>query len=235
MRAVKRRSDERGLTQRGWLDSKHTFSFGEYQDPAHMQFRALRVLNDDHVDAGQGFGKHGHRDAEILSYVISGQLEHQDSMGNGRTIQAGDLQYMSAGSGVMHSEYNPSDSESVHFLQIWILPDSSGGEPRYAERAMAADTKPNSLTLLASGDGRDGTIGIRAEAEVYFGRLDAGFSTAHPVDAGRGVFVHVIKGQVEIDGLQLEPGDGASIEIEDAESVGVLAGADAEFLLFDLK
>lgn len=233
MAAVIRRSDERGLTKRSWLDSRHTFSFGEYQDPKFVQFRSLRVLNDDHVDPGQGFGRHGHRDAEILSYVVEGQLEHQDSMGNGRIIQAGDLQYMSAGSGVMHSEFNPSDTGLVHFLQIWILPYESGGEPRYAERAMASDTRQNALTLLASGDGRDGSIGIRADAEVYFGRLDAGVSIAHTIAPSRGVWVHVIKGDVEVNGLRLAPGDGAAIEDED--SVNVAASAEAEFLLFDLK
>ena len=233
MSAVIRRSEERGLTQRSWLNSKHTFSFGEYQDPEHVQFRALRVLNDDHVDPGQGFGRHGHRDAEILSYVIEGQLEHQDSMGNGRTIQTGDLQYMSAGSGVMHSEYNPSDTSTVHFLQIWILPDESGGEPRYAERTLAADTRQNALTLLASGDGRDGSIGLRADAEVYFGRLDAGVTIAHTVAPSRGAWVHVIKGEVEVNGLKLGQGDGVAIENE--STAAVIADTQAEFLLFDLR
>ncbi len=233
MKVTIRQSDERGTTQRGWLNSKHTFSFGEYQDAAHMQFHALRVLNDDHVEPGQGFGRHGHRDAEILSYVIDGQLEHNDSMGNGRVIQAGDLQYMSAGSGVLHSEYNPSNSAPVHFLQIWILPNVVGGEPRYAERAMAASTQPNSLTLLASGDGRQESIGIRADADVYFGRLDAGSAITHAAAAGRGIWVHVIKGKVQLEGYSLSPGDGASVE--GTGSITLQAQEGAEFLLFDLQ
>ena len=233
MKVTIRHSEERGTTQRGWLNSKHTFSFGEYQDAAHMQFHALRVLNDDHVEPGQGFGRHGHRDAEILSYVIDGQLEHNDSMGNGRVIQAGDLQYMSAGSGVLHSEYNPSSTAPVHFLQIWILPNVTGGAPRYAERAMAASTVPNSLTLLASGDGRQQSIEMRADAYVYFGRLDAGAAIAHAVSASRGIWVHVIKGNVRLEGYSLSPGDGASVE--GAETINLLAEEGAEFLLFDLE
>ncbi len=233
MAPVIRRSEDRGLTKRSWLNSRHTFSFGEYHDAEYVQFRSLRVLNDDYVDPGQGFGRHGHRDAEILSYVVEGQLEHQDSMGNGRIIQAGDLQYMSAGNGVMHSEFNPSDTETVHFLQIWILPNESGGEPRYAERAMAADTRQNALTLLASGQARDGSIGIRGDADVYFGRLDAGRSIVHQIAQTRGVWVHVIKGEIDVAGLKLGPGDGASIE--DVASVSAVAMTGAEFLLFDLR
>ena len=148
MKIVKRPAAARGRTELGWLDSHHTFSFGEYQDPAHMGYRSLRVLNDDIVEPGKGFGQHGHRDAEILSYVLDGRLEHKDSMGNGSVISAGDLQYMSAGRGVLHSEFNPSPDERVHFLQIWLLPDESGGAPRYAERALGTATKPNALTLL---------------------------------------------------------------------------------------
>ena len=143
MKIVKRPATERGHTKTEWLDSRHTFSFGEYRDPAHMGFRSLRVLNDDIVEPGQGFGWHGHRDAEILSYVLEGRLEHKDSMGNGRIIEAGDIQYMSAGSGVFHSEFNPSPTERVHFLQVWLLPRESGGAPRYAERSLERDVRPN--------------------------------------------------------------------------------------------
>jgi redox-sensitive bicupin YhaK (pirin superfamily) len=229
---TKRPADERGRARFDWLDSRHTFSFGDYYDPEHMAFRALRVINDDVVEPGKGFGQHPHRDAEILTYVLEGRLQHRDSMGNGSVIEAGDLQYMSAGNGVTHSEFNPSPDERVHLLQIWILPDRSGGAPRYAERPLGA-AKPNALTLLFSGKPRDGAIGIRADADVYVGKLDPGHRVEHRPAPDRGVWLHVIEGTVKVGGETLGPGDGAAIE--DADVIELEAHASAEFLLFDLK
>jgi hypothetical protein len=232
MKITKRPAEDRGRTRLDWLDSWHTFSFGDYRDPDHMGFRALRVINDDVVEPGKGFGQHPHRDAEILTYVLDGGLQHRDSMGNGSVISAGDLQYMSAGNGVTHSEFNPSPDERVHLLQIWILPDRSGGDPRYAERPLGA-AKPNSLTLLFAGNPRDGAIGIRADADVYVGKLDTGQRVAHRSKRGRGVWLHVFDGSVGVGGETLGPGDGAAIE--DADAVELESRADSEFLLFDLK
>jgi quercetin 2,3-dioxygenase len=230
---VKRPASARGTTELGWLHSRHTFSFGNYFDPDHMGFRSLRVINDDVVEPGQGFGEHPHRDAEIFSYVIEGELEHKDSMGNGRVIKAGDLQYISAGRGVLHSEFNPSPKKRVHFLQIWLIPRIGGGEPRYAEKALGQDAKPNALTLLFAGEPRDGAIGIRADAEVYFGKLDAGQRLAHQSSAKRAQWIHVISGGIAVLGEHLEAGDGAAIE--NAETLEIHSRAGAQFLLFDLK
>jgi redox-sensitive bicupin YhaK (pirin superfamily) len=232
MRVTKRAADARGQTRFDWLDSRHTFSFGEYYDPAHMGFRALRVINDDLIEPGQGFGKHAHRDAEILSYVIEGRLQHRDSMGNGSVIEAGDLQYMSAGSGVAHSEFNPSQDERVHLLQIWVLPDQSGGAPRYAERALGAAAKPNALTLLFAGRPRDAAVEIRADADVFVGKLDAGARVTHSTSPDRGLWLHGISGEVRVAGEVLGPGDG--LAIEGAQAVEIEGSRDAEFLLFDL-
>jgi hypothetical protein len=232
MKITKRAAEARGRTRLDWLDSWHTFSFGDYHDPAHMGFRALRVINDDVVEPGKGFGQHPHRDAEILTYVLEGRLQHRDSMGNGSVIEAGDLQYMSAGDGVTHSEFNPSRDERVHLLQIWILPDRSGGAPRYAEKPLGA-AKPNALTLVFAGKPRDGAIGIRADADVYIGKLDAGQRVAHRPARNRGVWLHVIAGSVTAAGETLGPGDGAAIE--DADAIEIESRTGAEFLLFDLK
>src|SRR5271154_1942512 len=170
-KVIKRPAEARGRAELGWLHSRHTFSFGNYFDPDHMGFRSLRVINDDIVEPGQGFGTHPHSDAEIFSYVIEGELEHKDSMGNGRVIKAGDLQYISAGRGVQHSEFNPSRKKAVHFLQIWLMPGTGGGEPRYAEKSLGEAARPNQLTLLFAGEPRDGAVAIRANADIYFGRL----------------------------------------------------------------
>ncbi len=232
MKITKRPADERGRARFDWLDSRHTFSFGDYYDPDHMAFRALRVINDDVIEPGKGFGQHPHRDAEILTYVLEGRLQHRDSMGNGSVIEAGDLQYMSAGNGVTHSEFNPSPDERTHLLQIWILPDRSGGAPRYAEKPLGA-AKPNALTLVFAGNPRDGTIGIRADADVYVGKLDPGHRVEHRLAPGRGVWLHAIEGTVKVGGETLGPGDGAAIEGAVAIEVGSPSGA--EFLLFDLK
>lgn len=233
MKITKRAAEDRGRTRLDWLDSWHTFSFGDYRDPDHTGFRALRVINDDVVEPGMGFGQHPHRDAEILTYVLEGRLQHRDSMGNGSVIQAGDLQYMSAGNGVTHSEFNPSRDERTHLLQIWILPDASGGAPRYAEKALGAEAKPNALTLLFAGTPRDGAIAIRADADVYVGKLDAGQRVTHHPNRGRSVWLHAIAGHVRVGGETLEPGDGAAIE--DADAIEIAARSNAEFLLFDLK
>lgn len=220
-----RRAYERGQADHGWLKSYHTFSFADYYDPAHMGFRSLRVINDDRVAPGQGFSTHPHRDMEIFSYVIEGELEHKDSMGNGRVIQAGDLQYMSAGSGVRHSEFNPSPNQNVHFLQIWIQPQKPGGAPRYAETKLGSAAKPDTLTPLFAGQ-------HRADAEFYFGKLAAGHSVELPVKEGQGVWIHMIAGTVSVEAETLNPGDG--VAIEGATQLEIKASRDAEFLAFVL-
>jgi len=246
MQLTRRPADDRGQTRLDWLDSRHSFSFGDYHDPDHMGFRALRVINDDVIEAGGGFGTHGHRDAEILSYVVEGRLEHKDSMGNGSVIEPGALQYMSAGRGVHHSEFNPSRRDRVRLLQIWILPDASGGEPRYAEQRIGeAAGGGSALRLAFSGRPRDGAVGIRADADVYLGRLAAGGSLVHRTARSRGVWIQVIAGEVGVrdpsapgatgpsDGAtRLVAGDGAAIE--DVGELSMTSPAGAELLLFDL-
>ena len=230
---VKRPAEARGVAELGWLHSRHTFSFGNYFDPDHMGFRSLRVINDDVVEPGRGFGEHPHRDAEIFSYVIEGELEHKDSLGNGRVIKAGDLQYISAGRGVVHSEFNPSPKKPVHFLQIWLTPKASGGAPRYAEKALGQAAGPNQLTLLFAGKAREQAIEIRADADIYFGKLDAGRQLGHSSPVGRGQWVHVISGDVSVMGENLKPGDG--LAIENTRTLEIKSRAGAEFLLFDLN
>ena len=231
-RLVKRPAAARGQTELGWLHSRHSFSFGDYYDPAQTGFRSLIVLNDDIVEAGGGFGTHPHRDAEIFSYVIAGALQHRDSMGNGRVIRVGDLQYMSAGNGVRHSEFNPSATEPAHFLQVWLRPRELGGAPRYAERTLGDAARPDALTLLFAGVPRDGATEIRADADIYFGRLAAGKTLAWAPAAGRGVWIQMIRGALDVSGETLAEGDGAAVE--DAASLTLAARADAEFMLFDL-
>jgi redox-sensitive bicupin YhaK (pirin superfamily) len=233
MKIVKRPATARGRTKTDWLDSRHTFSFGEYHDPAHMGFRSLRVLNDDIVEPGRGFGQHGHRDAEILSYVLEGRLEHKDSMGNGSIIEAGDVQYMSAGSGVTHSEFNPSPTERVHFLQIWLRPNQSGGAPRYAEKRIARSAGRDRLTLLFAGRPREEAIGIRADAEAYVGRLGPGGRLEHRLAAERGAWLHVIEGDVAVASQTLGPGDG--VAIEQTDTIPIESADGCEFFLFDMK
>lgn len=239
MRVEKRPASARGRTELGWLHSQHTFSFGGYQDPAHMGYRNLRVINDDVVEPGKGFGTHSHRDAEILSYVLDGRLEHKDSMGNGSIIETGSLQYMSAGTGVSHSEFNPSTKQRVHFLQIWILPDASGGAPRYAESGSSERSRTGPLRLVYSGKPRDGALEIRADADVYLGRLEAGGRAVHRVRAGRGLWIQAIEGVLEArddagagPSVSLATGDGAAIE--EATELVLQSAAGSEFLLFDL-
>jgi quercetin 2,3-dioxygenase len=227
-----RKAEARGHANHGWLDTYHTFSFAGYFDPAHMGFRSLRVINDDTVAPGAGFGTHPHRDMEIITYVLSGALEHKDSMGHGRVIRPGEFQYMAAGTGIEHSEFNPSSSEPGHFLQIWILPDRKGVKPTYAEKPMS-QAKANQLHLVASKSGRDGSIALNQDAELYLARLKAGGAVAHTLRPQRHAWMHVAEGQVQLNGQTLKAGDGASLS--DETRVELSAAQDAQVLLFDLN
>ena len=227
-----RRAADRGLADHGWLKSFHTFSFADYNDPAHMGFRALRVINDDRVAAGKGFGTHGHRDMEILSYVLEGALEHKDSMGTGSVIKPGDVQRMSAGTGVSHSEKNASTSEPVHFLQIWIVPEARSITPGYEQKAFSDEEKRGTLRLVASHDGREGSITVHQDVSVYAGLLDEGERASFVLKAGRGAWVHVASGAVEIAGTRLATGDAVSIE--EAGTYELAGRERGEVLVFDL-
>ncbi len=225
-----RRSEERGHADHGWLDAKHSFSFGDYYDPAHMSYHSLRVINEDHIAPGKGFGMHPHSSMEIFTYIISGELEHKDSMGNGRVIKAGEFQYMSAGSGVMHAERNPSSTESTHLLQIWITPDQPAGDPAYADMDTNALKQENALTLFASANGRDGSVKMRQNAEIYFGQIKAGQSITQIVMPSLPhAWIQMIKGNLTLSDQVLHAGDSASI---DSSSLHLLAESDTEFLLF---
>jgi redox-sensitive bicupin YhaK (pirin superfamily) len=223
---------ERGRTDWGWLDSRHTFSFGEYYDPRHMGFRSLRVINDDRVRPGAGFGTHGHRDMEILSYVLEGGLEHKDSTGGGGVIRPGEIQFMRAGTGVTHSEFNASKTEPVHFLQIWILPDTRGLAPRYDQKAFDADAARRGFVPLASKEGRDGSIQVSQDVALWMTRLAEGDERAHALASGRQAWVQVARGSVALDGHSLDEGDGAAVSGE--AGVRLVGQGDAEILLFDL-
>jgi redox-sensitive bicupin YhaK (pirin superfamily) len=227
-----RRAHERGHADHGWLDTNHTFSFASYYDPHYMGFRSLRVINDDTVAPGAGFGTHGHRDMEIISYVLSGALEHKDSMGTGSVLRPGDVQRMSAGTGVRHSEFNGSRSEPVHFLQIWIEPEAEGIAPGYEEKRFVDDEKRNRLRLVASRDGRDGSLTIHQDASVYATVLDTGREVTHAIEPDRHVWVHVARGTALLNGQLLGAGDGAAVS--DEASVSLLGEQGAEVLLFDL-
>ncbi|QSN62009.1 pirin family protein [Caballeronia sp. M1242] len=227
-----RRSNERGHANHGWLDSYHTFSFADYFDPEHVHFGALRVINEDRVAGGQGFGTHGHRDMEIVSYVLEGALAHRDSMGNGSTIRPGDVQRMSAGTGVRHSEFNGSPTETAHFLQIWIIPDAPGGAPGYEEKRFTDDEKRGRLRVIASPEGTDGSVTIGADARIFAGLFDGDERAEFDVPAGRRVYVHVARGKVSVNGEALGAGDAA--KIEDIAKVTIDRGERAEVLLFDL-
>jgi hypothetical protein len=233
MTIVVRPAGERGHANHGWLDSNHTFSFAEYRDPRHMGFGPLRVINEDRVREGAGFGAHGHRDMEIISYVVEGALEHKDSLGTGSIMRAGDVQVMSAGSGVRHSEFNASTSEPVHFLQIWIIPEASDLPPRYQQKTFSAADKAGRLRLIVSHDGRDGSLELRQDADLYSARLTEGERVAHPLKAGRRAWAQIIEGAATIDGASLSAGDGAAIENADAVTISAGTGG-AELLLFDL-
>ena len=226
------RAGDRGRTEWGWLDSRHTFSFGEYHDPARMGFRALRVLNDDRVQAGRGFGTHGHRDMEILSYVLEGALAHKDSAGGGGVIRPGEIQFMRAGTGVTHSEYNHSETEPVHFLQIWIVPDTRGLPPAYAQHAFDVEAARRGLVLLASRDGREGAIQVQQDVALWTTRLGADDRREIAVAAGRHGWLHVARGSVQASDQRLTEGDGAALR--GPEAIVLSAGEDAELLFFDL-
>jgi len=227
-----RRSHERGHAQHGWLDSFHSFSFADYHDAEHMGFGPLRVINEDRVIPGRGFGAHGHRDMEIISYVLEGGLAHKDSMGNGSVIRPGDVQRMSAGTGVTHSEFNASDKEGVHFLQIWIEPSRRGVAPGYEEKRFEPEAKHGRLALIASPDGADGSVTIHQDARVYASLLDGADSIDHEVAPGRRVYVHVVRGEVHANGEKLASGDALKLTAESRVRLDKARGA--EVLLFDL-
>lgn len=227
-----RPASERGHADHGWLDSHHTFSFADYYDPRHMGFRGLRVINEDRVAPAQGFGRHSHRDMEIVSYVLDGALEHSDSMGTGSVIRPGDVQRMSAGTGVAHSEFNGSKTEPVHFLQIWLVPAARGIAPGYEQKTFPREEKDGRLRLVASPDGADGSVTIHADARLYAGIFTAGQKARHELGPGRHAWVHVARGRVRVNGQELRAGDGAALSDEAAVEVeGVDSG---EVLVFDL-
>ena len=227
-----RRANERGHAEHGWLDTYHTFSFADYYDPQWMGFRSLRVINDDLVMPGKGFGMHPHRDMEIITYILSGALEHKDSMGNGRVIKTGDVQYMAAGTGVLHSEFNPSRDEAVRLLQIWIQPDRQGVTPRYAEKAFAK-APGGVFHLVTSKTGRAGSIAIHQDADLWLAKLGAGDRVAHKLASGRHAWVHVATGEVTLNGKTLSGGDAAAVSEEN--TLELTARKPAQVLLFDLN
>jgi redox-sensitive bicupin YhaK (pirin superfamily) len=227
-----RRATERGHANHGWLDSYHTFSFAGYYDPREMGFGPLRVINEDRVQGGKGFGTHPHRDMEIISYVLEGALEHKDSIGTGSVIRPGDVQRMSAGTGVLHSEYNHSPDSIVHFLQIWIEPNRRGVQPSYEQKNFSAEDKRGRLRLVASPDGAEGSVSIHQDARVYAAVLDAGESVTHALADGRQAYVHVARGSVQLNGQALGAGDGAKIQGE--PQLRLSEGQQAELLLFDM-
>ena len=227
-----RRSAERGQADHGWLRSQHSFSFAEYFDPAHVEFGALRVINEDRVAPGMGFGTHGHRDMEIVSYVLDGALQHRDSMGNGSVMRPGDVQRMSAGTGVMHSEFNASQTAPVHFLQIWIQPAERGTAPGYEQKHFTAAQKRDRLCLLASPDGALDSLRIQQDVRLYAGLFDGNEQASLPLDATRMAYVHVVRGNVEVNGVVLSSGDAA--QLRDVATVDIHDGQDAEVLVFDL-
>ncbi|MBL8711250.1 MAG: pirin family protein [Rhodospirillaceae bacterium] len=232
MGIVRRAASERGHINIGWLESRHSFSFGQYYDPRHMGYRTLRVINEDRVRPGEGFGRHGHRDMEIVSYVVSGNLAHADTLGSRGELKRGDVQAMSAGTGIEHSEFNGSDVDDVHFLQIWILPGAPGLPTAYAQTHVPDDAKRNRLKLLVSPDGADASLRINQDARLYASLLAAGKSLVHRPAPGRGSWVQVISGRVEVNGQMLLGGDGAAVD--DVADVTLAAAEDTELLLFDL-
>jgi len=228
-----RKSRERGHADHGWLDTWHTFSFADYYDPDHMGFRHLRVINEDKVAPAQGFGQHGHRDMEILTWILEGALQHKDSMGNGDVIRPGEIQYMSAGTGVLHSELNPSKTEPVHLLQIWILPKTAGEAPRYGQKSFARELERGGLVTVASPDGAEGSLVIRQDAKLMVARAEKDETFAYPLDDRRFAWLQVARGQVELNGTQLEAGDGVAVQRE--PELAIRARKGSEILLFDLS
>ncbi|MEM7501481.1 MAG: pirin family protein [Pseudomonadota bacterium] len=228
-----RRAEERGVANHGWLDSRHSFSFGHYFDPKFMGFGPLRVINEDRVRPSRGFDTHGHQDMEIISYVLNGALQHRDSIGNGSVIRPGDVQRMSAGTGVRHSEYNASDDEDVHFLQIWIVPDREGLEPSYEQIHVTADDKQGSAKLIGSRDGRDGSVTIHQDVDLYATCLREGEQVSHSIAAGRQAWVQVARGSARVNDEDVAAGDGIAVQ---GGTTLVLAGmSDAELLVFDMR
>lgn len=228
-----RKAEERGHFDFGWLNTYHSFSFGDYYDPKHTRFRTLRVINEDFVQPGHGFPTHGHRDMEIVTYILQGALEHRDSMGTGSIIRRGDAQRMSAGTGVTHSEANPSPDEPVHLLQIWIFPSQQNLQPEYEEKKFSDDEKRNRLRLLVSPDGSDGSVKIHQDARIFASLLDEGEQVVHSLDAGRSAWLQVAAGSVKLNDVVLKQGDGAGVSQE--SRLRVTAEGPAEVLLFDLK
>jgi quercetin 2,3-dioxygenase len=227
-----RRADDRGHADHGWLNSHHSFSFADYYDPAHMGFRGLRVINEDRVAPGRGFGTHPHRDMEIVSYVLDGGIEHRDSMGTGSVIRPGDVQRMTAGTGVTHSEFNASKTEPVHFLQIWLLPGMRGLKPSYEQKTFSREEKSGRLRLVASPDGSDGSVTIHNDTRLHAGIFDQGQSARYELASGRHAWVQVARGKVRVNGQELSVGDGAALSDEQAIQIeGIDAG---EVLVFDL-
>lgn len=227
-----RRAADRGRTDWGWLDSRHTFSFGDYQDRDHMGFRTLRVINDDRVEAGAGFGAHGHRDMEILSYVLEGAMEHKDSTGAGSVIRPGEIQMMRAGTGITHSEFNQSKTEALHFLQIWIVPDARDLTPAYEQHKVDLRTARSSFSLLASKSGREGSVRIHQDVDLWLSLVEKGESRSLPLRAGRSAWVHLARGIAVVNGIALNTGDGAAVSNE--EFVNLSGRSSAEVLIFDL-
>jgi quercetin 2,3-dioxygenase len=227
-----RKSEDRGYANHGWLESRFSFSFAEYQDPQHTHFGPLRVINDDYIEGGKGFGMHGHRDMEIVTYVLEGAVAHKDSLGNSGEIVPGEVQRMSAGRGIMHSEFNPRAAERTHLLQIWIIPDRTGGSASYEQKAYAPEEKRGKLRLVASPDGAQGSVTIQQNAQMYAGLFDGDESATHSLASGRMAYVHVARGSVRVNGTVLNAGDAAKIESE--TRVNIDQGDDAEVLLFDL-
>ena len=225
-------SSERGYADHGWLKSFHSFSFAGYYDPAHMGFGNLRVINEDRIAAGRGFGTHGHRDMEIISYVLSGELAHKDSMGNVKGIPPGDVQRMSAGTGVQHSEFNHADGQTTHFLQIWIEPNVTGIPPSYEQKSFSDGDKRGKLRLVASGDGAQGSVTVHADAKLYAGLFDGAEAAELPLDAARKTYVHLVRGELEVNGQLLRTGDAARLEGE--SRLQLSGGKAAEVLVFDL-
>jgi quercetin 2,3-dioxygenase len=227
-----RKAEQRGHFDHGWLDTYHTFSFADYHDPAHMGFRALRVINEDRVAPGQGFGMHAHRDMEIITCVLDGALEHKDSLGNGSIIKPGELQRMSAGTGIRHSEFNPSTTDAVHLYQIWLMPNQRGVTPSYEQRNFSDSERAGRLRLVASPDGADGSLTIHQDARLYLGTLAAGQNVVHAIAQGRAAWVQVLRGRAALNGQALAAGDGAAVT--DEKELRIQSQADAEIMLFDL-
>lgn len=227
-----RKANDRGHFNHGWLDTYHTFSFGDYHDPDYTHFRALRVMNEDRVDPGQGFGMHPHRDMEIVTYVLSGALEHKDNMGNGEVLRPGEFQRMSAGTGIRHSEFNPSEFEPVHLYQIWLFPREKSMTPSYEQKAISAAERQGRFRIVASPDGRDGSLTIHQDAEIFLATLSGDGNATHELPVGHHAWLQVLRGDVDVNGVKLNTGDG--VAISDEQQVAVNSNGDSEVMLFDL-